>query len=54
VIYVTWQIYGKMVSIIGSNILNCSFRYQISLDNILNLHFQPRDIYSYYRATVQT
>jgi len=36
-------IYGQMDSIIGRNILNCSFRYKISLDNILNLHFQPRD-----------
>jgi len=36
-----------MDSIIGRNILNCSFRYEISLNNI-NLNFQPRDIYSYY------
>jgi len=36
-------IYGQMDSIIGRNILNCSFRYKISLDNILNLHFQSRD-----------
>jgi len=41
-----------MDSIIGRNILNCSSRYKISLDNILNLHFQPRHIYSYYRANV--
>jgi len=40
-------IYGQMDSIIARNILNCSFRYKISLENILYLHFQPRDIYSY-------
>jgi len=47
-------IHGKMDSIIGRrpNILNCSFRYKISIDNILNSHFQPRDIYSFYRANV--
>jgi len=39
-----------MDSIVGRNILNCSFRYKISLDNIISLHFQPRDIYSYYRT----
>jgi len=38
-------IYGQIDSIIGRNIQNCSFRYSISLHNILNLHFQPRDIY---------
>jgi len=36
--------------IIDRNILNCSFCYKSSLDNILNLHFQSRDIYSYYRT----
>jgi len=41
-------IYGQMDSIIGHYILNCLFRYKISIDNILNLHFQPRDIFSYY------
>jgi len=45
-------IYGQMDSIIGRYILNCSFRYKISLDNILNLHFQTRDIYIYYRANI--
>jgi len=44
-------IYGQMDSIIGRNILKCS-RYNISIDYILNLHFQPRDIYSYFRANV--
>jgi len=39
-----------MDSIVGPNIINCAFRYQISLDNIINLHFQSRDIYSKYRA----
>jgi len=44
-----WIIFGKMDSIIGRYILNCSFRYKISLDNIINFHFQPaRVIYSYY------
>ena len=47
-------IYGQMDSIIGRNILNCSFRYDISLDDILNLHFQPRDIYSYFRANTDS
>jgi len=42
----------KMDSIIGGNILNCSFRYKVSLDDILNFYFQPRDIYSYHRAKV--
>jgi len=41
-----------MDSIVGRNILNRSSRYEISLDNILHLHIQPRDIYSYYRANV--
>jgi len=41
-----------MASTIGRSILNCSFRYKISLDNILHLHFQSRYIYSYYRANV--
>jgi len=36
-----------MDSIAGRNILNGSFRHKLSLDNILNLHFQPRDLYSY-------
>jgi len=44
-------LYGHKDSIIGRNTLNCSFRYKISLDNILNLHFQPRDIHGYFRAT---
>jgi len=44
-------IYEQMDSIIGRNILKCS-RYNISIDYILNLHFQPRDIYSYFRANV--
>jgi len=43
-------IYGQMDSILGRNVLNCSLSYKISLDNIINLHFQPRDIYSYYRT----
>jgi len=37
-----------MDSIIGRNILNCSFRYKMCLDNILNLHFQPRDMWRIY------
>jgi len=41
-----------MDSSISRNILNFSFRHKISPDNILNLHFQPRDIRSYCRATV--
>ena len=41
-----------MDSIIGRNSLNCSSRYKIGLDNILNLHFQPRDIYSHFRADI--
>jgi len=41
-----WTLLGP----IGRNIINCSLRYKISLDNILNLHFQPRDIYIYYRT----
>jgi len=45
-------IYGQMDSFIGCNILNCSSHYKISLDYILNLHFQLRDIYSYYHANV--
>jgi len=48
-------LYGQMDYIIGSNILNCSFRYKTSLDNILNLHFQhARDINSYCRANVNS
>jgi hypothetical protein len=43
-------IHGQMDSIIGRNILNCSFRYDTSLVDIVNLQFQPRDIYSYFRA----
>jgi hypothetical protein len=43
---------GQMDSTIGRNILNCSSRYKISPNDILNLHFQPRDVYSYYRANV--
>jgi len=43
-------IYEKMNSITGRNVLKCSFRYKIRLDNIINLHFQPRDIYSYYHT----
>jgi len=46
--------YGQMDFIIGRNILNSSFCWQISLDNILNLHFRQRDIYSYYRANVSS
>ena len=45
-------IYGEMDSFMGRNILNCSSCYKISLDNILNLHCQPSDIYSYIRANV--
>ena len=45
-------IYGQIDSIIGRLILNCSSHYNISLDNILNLHFQSRDIYSYFRTNV--
>jgi len=41
---------GQMDSIIGRNVINCSLCYKISLDNIINLHFQPRDIYCYYRT----
>jgi len=37
-------------SIIGRNLPNCSLRYKINLNNIINLHFHPRDIYSYYRT----
>jgi len=43
-------IYEQMDSIIGRNILNCSFRSKISLDNILNLHFQSRG--RLYTATI--
>ena len=43
-------IYGQMDFTIGHKILNCSSRYKISINDILNLHFQPRDIYSYYRV----
>jgi len=41
---------GQMDSIIGRNVLNCSLSYKISLENSINLHFQPREIYSYYRT----
>jgi hypothetical protein len=47
-------LYGQMDSTIGRNILHCSFRYNIRLDDILNLHFQPCDIYSYYRANTDS
>ena len=43
-------IYGRLDSFMGRNILNCSSRYKISLDNIFNLHFQPSD--SCIRANV--
>ena len=43
-------IYGQMDSVIGCNILNCSFRYNIRLEEILNSHFQSRDIYSHFYA----
>ena len=42
--------YGQMDSVMGRNILNCSFRYAIRREEILNLHFQSRDIYSYFHA----
>jgi hypothetical protein len=45
-------IYGHMESTIGLNVLNCSSRYKISLNDIVNLAFQPRDIYSYCCANV--
>jgi len=45
-------LYGQMDSILGRNILNCSSRYNISFDYILNLRFQPRDIYSSFRVNV--
>ena len=45
---------GQMDSTIGRNILNCSFRYDINLDDILTLHFQPRDIYHYVRANTDS
>jgi len=45
---------GQMDSIIGSNVLNCSPRYKISLDNIINLHFQLRDIYGHCSAIVDS
>jgi len=44
--------HGQMDSIFGRNILNCSSRYNISFDYILNLRFQPRDIYSTFRVSV--
>ena len=43
-----------MDSTIGRNMLNCSFRYDVSLDDILTLHFQPRDIYHYVRANTDS
>ena len=43
-------IYGQMDSVIGGNILNCSFRYNIRLEEILNSYFQSRDIYSHFYA----
>jgi hypothetical protein len=45
-------IHGQMDSITGRNILNCTSRYTVRLNDILNLRFQPRDIYNYYRASV--
>ena len=43
-------VHGQMGSTIGYNVLNCSSGYKIILNDILNLHFRPRDIYNYYRA----
>jgi hypothetical protein len=47
-------LHGQMDSIIGRNIFYCSSRYKTSLYNIINLHFQPCDIYSYCRAKVRS
>ena len=40
-----------MDSTTGRNILNCSPRYRISLNDIVILHILPRENYSYYRAS---
>ena len=47
-------IYGQMDSVIGRNILNCSFRYNVRLEEILNLHFQSRDIYCHFYSNSDT
>jgi len=47
-----WTRHMGKWTLIGRNILNCSSRYRRSLDNILNLHFQPRDIHSCCRENV--
>ena len=39
-----------MNSVIGRNILNCSFRYAIRIEEILNMRFQARDIYNHFHA----
>jgi hypothetical protein len=47
-------IHGRMDSTAGRNILNCSSRYKIRFNDILNLQLQPHDIYNYYRANVDS
>jgi len=44
-------LYGQMDSIIGRNASPCSFRYNICLHNIINLHFRPCDLISYSRSS---
>jgi len=44
-------LYGQMDSIIGRNVSQCSFRYNIGLHNIINLHDQPCDLISYSRSS---
>ena len=46
--------YGQMDSVIGRNVLLCSSRYDIRRDDILNSHFQPCDIYSYFHANAES
>jgi len=43
-------LYGQMDSIIGRNVSQCSFRYNVGLHNIINLHIRPCDLISYSRS----
>ena len=45
---------GQMDFTIGRNRFNCSLRYDTSLDDILNMQFQSRDIYSYVSANTDS
>jgi len=47
-------LYGQMDSIIGRNVSQCSFRYNIGLHNVINLHFRPCDLISYSRSSTYT